>query len=74
MKRSPYAWGGQAGGGMRWVPGLRPPRRSCRYEIGVRQSRMAKPDSSAPSGVTEIEPFFAGPTAKEYELEKPCYQ
>jgi hypothetical protein len=43
-------------------------------EIAVRQSRIAKPDSSAPSGVTEIEPFFTGPTAKDYKLEKPCYQ
>jgi hypothetical protein len=43
-------------------------------EIVVRQSRIAKPDNSAPSGVTEIEPFFVGPTAKEFKLEKPCYQ
>jgi ABC-type branched-subunit amino acid transport system substrate-binding protein len=43
-------------------------------EIAVRQSRIAKPDNSAPSGVTEIEPFFTGPTAKDYKLEKPCYQ
>jgi hypothetical protein len=43
-------------------------------EIVVRQSRMAKPDNAAPSGVTEIEQFFTGPTAKDYKLEKPCYQ
>jgi ABC-type branched-subunit amino acid transport system substrate-binding protein len=43
-------------------------------EIVVRQSRMAKPDDGAPSGITEIEPFFTGPTAKDYKLEKPCYQ
>ena len=43
-------------------------------EIVVRQSRIAKPDNSAPSGVSEIEPFFVGPTAKDYKLEKPCYQ
>jgi hypothetical protein len=43
-------------------------------EIVVRQSRIAKPDNSAPSGVTEIEPFFVCPTAKEFKLEKPCYQ
>jgi len=43
-------------------------------EIVVRQSRIARPDNSAPSGVTEIEPFFTGPTAKDYKLEKPCYQ
>ena len=40
----------------------------------VRQSRMAKPDESAPSGVSEIEPFFTGQTAKDFAFEKPCYQ
>ena len=43
-------------------------------EIVVRQSRMAKPDDAAPSGISEIEPFFTGPTAKDFKLEKPCYQ
>jgi hypothetical protein len=43
-------------------------------EVVVRQSRMAKPDEAAPSGVSEIEPFFTGPTAKDYKFEKPCYQ
>ncbi|MDT5280389.1 MAG: hypothetical protein QOJ20_1584, partial [Mycobacterium sp.] len=43
-------------------------------ETVVRQSRMAKPDDGAPSGVSEIEPFFTGPTAKDYKLEKRCYQ
>lgn len=40
----------------------------------VRQSRIAKPDDAAPSGVSEVEPFFTGPTAKDYSFEKPCYE
>jgi hypothetical protein len=40
----------------------------------VRQSQIAKPDDAAPSGVTVIEPFFTGPTAKDYKFDKPCYQ
>ena len=43
-------------------------------EIVVRQSRMAKPDDAAPSGISVVEPFFTGPTAKDFKLEKPCYQ
>jgi ABC-type branched-subunit amino acid transport system substrate-binding protein len=39
-----------------------------------RQSQIAKPDDAAPSGVSVIEPFFTGPTAKDYKFEKPCYQ
>lgn len=40
----------------------------------VRQSQIAKPDDAAPSGVTVVEPFFTGPTAKDYKFDKPCYQ
>jgi ABC-type branched-subunit amino acid transport system substrate-binding protein len=40
----------------------------------VRQSQVGKPDDAAPSGITVIEPFFTGPTAKDYKFEKPCYQ
>jgi ABC-type branched-subunit amino acid transport system substrate-binding protein len=40
----------------------------------VRQSQIAKPDDAAPSGVTVIQPFFTGPTAKDYKFDKPCYQ
>ena len=36
--------------------------------------RGPKPDEAAPSGVSELEPFFTGPTAKDFKLEKPCYQ
>ena len=39
-----------------------------------RQSEVHKPDAAAPSGVSDLEPFFTGPTAKDYKLEKPCYQ
>ncbi len=39
-----------------------------------RQSEIHKPDEAATSGVSEVEPFFTGPTAKDYKLEKPCYQ
>ena len=39
-----------------------------------RQSEVHKPDEAAPSGISELEPFFTGPTAKDYKFEKPCYQ
>jgi ABC-type branched-subunit amino acid transport system substrate-binding protein len=39
-----------------------------------RQSQIAKPDAAADSGVTTIEQFFTGPTAKDYKFDKPCYQ
>ncbi|MFL6144573.1 MAG: ABC transporter substrate-binding protein [Labedaea sp.] len=39
-----------------------------------RQSQIAKPDAAAASGVTVIEPMFSGPTAKDYNFTKPCYQ
>ena len=40
----------------------------------VRQSEVNKPDEAAPSGVSVVEPFFTGPTAKDFKFEKPCYQ
>ena len=43
-------------------------------EIVFRQSEIHKPDEAAPSGVSELEPFFTGPTAKDFVFEKPCYQ
>lgn len=43
-------------------------------EAVVRQSQIAKPDEKADSGVTVVEPFFTGPTAKDFKFEKPCYQ
>ncbi|MFI5510209.1 ABC transporter substrate-binding protein [Mycobacterium sp. NPDC051804] len=39
-----------------------------------RQSEIQRPDEAAPSGISQLEPFFTGPTAKDYNLEKPCYQ
>lgn len=39
-----------------------------------RQSEVHKPDKAAPSGVSELEPFYTGPTANDFALEKPCYQ
>jgi ABC-type branched-subunit amino acid transport system substrate-binding protein len=43
-------------------------------EIVFRQSEIHKPDEAASSGVSELEPFFTGPTAKNFVFEKPCYQ
>jgi ABC-type branched-subunit amino acid transport system substrate-binding protein len=39
-----------------------------------RESAIHKPDEAAPSGISELEPFFTGPTAKDFKLEQPCYQ
>lgn len=39
-----------------------------------RQSLISKPDATADSGVTLVESFFTGPTAKDYTFDKPCYQ
>lgn len=38
-----------------------------------RQSIIAKPDPSAPSGITVEKPFFTGPTATDYDFTKPCF-
>ncbi|WP_319456551.1 MULTISPECIES: ABC transporter substrate-binding protein [unclassified Mycobacterium] len=43
-------------------------------EIVFRRSEIHKPDEAAPSGVSELEPYFTGPTAKDFVFEKPCYQ
>jgi ABC-type branched-subunit amino acid transport system substrate-binding protein len=40
----------------------------------VRQSVIAKPDDASPTGVTTVEHFFTGPTAKDYKFTKACYQ
>lgn len=39
-----------------------------------RQSLISKVDESSPSGVTVIEKLFTGPTAKDHNFTKPCYQ
>ena len=40
----------------------------------VRQSVIAKPDPAAPTGVALVKEFFVGDTAKDYKLDKACYQ
>ncbi|NUT94587.1 MAG: branched-chain amino acid ABC transporter substrate-binding protein, partial [Saccharothrix sp.] len=40
----------------------------------VRESLIYKPDDAAPTGVSLVEDFFVGSTAKDYKFEKPCYQ
>jgi len=40
----------------------------------VRQSVISKPDDASPTGVTTLEKFFTGPTAKDYSFTKACYQ
>ena len=40
----------------------------------VRSSLISQPDDSAPTGVKVIKEAFVGPTAKDYKLEKPCFQ
>ncbi|MFD9701881.1 ABC transporter substrate-binding protein [Lentzea sp. NPDC059081] len=39
-----------------------------------RQTLLYKPDDAAPTGVSLVEEFFTGPTAKDFKFEKPCYQ
>ena len=43
-------------------------------ESVVRQSQVGRPDDTAPAGISVIQPFFTGPTAKDYTFDKPCYQ
>ncbi|GGN22076.1 branched-chain amino acid ABC transporter substrate-binding protein [Lentzea pudingi] len=39
-----------------------------------RQNTLYKPDDAAPTGVTLVEDFFTGSTAKDFKFDKPCYQ
>ncbi|GLY53242.1 ABC transporter substrate-binding protein [Lentzea sp. NBRC 102530] len=39
-----------------------------------RQSTLYQPDDASPTGVTLVEDFFTGSTAKDFKFEKPCYQ
>jgi ABC-type branched-subunit amino acid transport system substrate-binding protein len=39
----------------------------------VRSTVISKPDKTAPTGVTEVQPPTVGPTAQGFKLEKPCY-
>jgi ABC-type branched-subunit amino acid transport system substrate-binding protein len=43
-------------------------------ESVVRQSVIAKPDDASLTGVSTAEKFFTGPTAKDYNFTKACYQ
>jgi ABC-type branched-subunit amino acid transport system substrate-binding protein len=40
----------------------------------VRLTGIYKPDKSAPTGVSQVKDLFVGPTAKDYKLDKPCFQ
>ena len=37
-----------------------------------RQSEVHKPDEAAPSRPSQLEPFFTGPTAKDYSSRSPA--
>jgi len=39
----------------------------------VRQSVIGKPDDASPTGVSTIEKFYVGPTAKDFDFSKACY-
>lgn len=43
-------------------------------ETVFRQSLISKPDKSAPTGVRLVKDFFTGPTAKNYDFTKACYE
>jgi hypothetical protein len=38
-----------------------------------RQSVISKPDDTAPAGVSLVQDFFVGPSAKAHNFTKPCY-
>lgn len=40
----------------------------------VREAVISKPDDASPTGVSTVESFFTGPTAKDFEFTKACYQ
>lgn len=39
-----------------------------------RQTVIYKPDPAGPTKVSQVRDFFVGPTAKDFKLEKPCFQ
>jgi hypothetical protein len=43
---------------------------AAQYKASV----ISKPDDAAPSGVTVVQPLTVGPTAKSFNLTKPCYE
>jgi ABC-type branched-subunit amino acid transport system substrate-binding protein len=40
----------------------------------VRLTGVYKPDKSAPTGISQLKDLFVGPTAKDYKLDKACFQ
>jgi hypothetical protein len=38
-----------------------------------RQTLIYKPDEAGQTGLSLVEDFFTGPTAKDFKFEKPCY-
>ncbi|HCT79689.1 MAG TPA: branched-chain amino acid ABC transporter substrate-binding protein, partial [Micromonosporaceae bacterium] len=40
----------------------------------TRSTQFSKPDAGAPTGITVVKPFSAGPTASAYKLTGPCYK
>jgi ABC-type branched-subunit amino acid transport system substrate-binding protein len=40
----------------------------------VRVTAIYKPDKNAPTGVSQVKDHFTGPTAKAYQLDRPCFQ
>jgi ABC-type branched-subunit amino acid transport system substrate-binding protein len=43
-------------------------------EAVVRQSIIAKPDETSPTGVSTVRDFYVGKTAKDYKLDGPCFE
>jgi ABC-type branched-subunit amino acid transport system substrate-binding protein len=42
-------------------------------DSAVRETQISRPDETVPSGVSQVTDFFAGQTAKDYRLDKPCF-
>jgi hypothetical protein len=38
-----------------------------------RQNVISKPDDKSPTGVSTVQDFFVGKTAKDYAFDKPCF-
>lgn len=53
--------------------GMLPEEAGDRGEV-FRQTLLSKVDKSAPSGVSVIKDFFAGPTAEKHEFTGPCFE
>ncbi|MEV4659510.1 ABC transporter substrate-binding protein [Micromonospora sp. NPDC049301] len=40
----------------------------------LRVTAVYKPDKASPTGVSQVRDLFTGPTAKAYNLDRPCYE